>query len=98
MGRRLGLSDDDISKLAVLSKADFEYREWVALKFVRDFAARGGQKPAGKDQAAYENLYSQEEQKYILKTARQMDFFNRLISTITRKDPAETCGLDLKNE
>ena len=38
MGRKLGLSDDEISKLASIPKSDFEYREWTALNYARDFA------------------------------------------------------------
>jgi len=96
VGRKLGLSDDEISKLGNISKSDFEYREWVALNYARDFATLGGKEPAGEYLEDYYSLYSEKEQKHILKIARQMDFTNRLISTITRKNPAETCNITLK--
>ncbi len=96
MGRKLGLSDDEISKLGNISKSDFEYREWVALNYARDFSALGGKEPAGEYLEDYYSLYSKKEQKHILKIARQMDFMNRLISTITRQNPAETCNITLK--
>ena len=97
VGRKLGLSDDEISKLAGISKSDFEYREWVALKYVRDFATLGGKAPTGEYLEDYYKLYSEKEQKHILKIAGQIDFINRLVSTITREKPAETCDLNLKN-
>ena len=97
VGRKLGLSDDEISKLASISKSDFEYREWAALNYARDFATLGGKEPTGEDLEDYYKLYSEKEQKHILKIARQMDFTNHLISTITRKNPAETCNINLKN-
>jgi hypothetical protein len=96
VGRKLGLTDDEISKLSNISKSDFEYREWVALNYARDFATLGGKEPAGEYLEDYYSLYSEKEQKHILKIARQMDFINRLISTITRKNPAETCNITLK--
>jgi hypothetical protein len=96
VGRKLGLTDDEISKLGNISKSDFEYREWVALNYARDFATLGGNEPAGEYLEDYYSLYSEKEQKHILKIASQMDFMNRLISTITRKNPAETCNITLK--
>jgi hypothetical protein len=96
VGRKLGLTDDEISKLGNISKSDFEYRKWVALNYARDFATLGGKEPAGEYLEDYYSLYSEKEQKHILKIARQMDFMNRLISTITHKNPAETCNITLK--
>ncbi|MBT7085356.1 MAG: hypothetical protein HN931_04210 [Desulfobacterales bacterium] len=88
MGRKLGMSDDEISKLANISKSDFEFREWVALNYVRGFAALGGQEPVVEHIEDFHSLYSENEQKHILRVAIQMDFTNRLVSTITRKKPS----------
>jgi hypothetical protein len=96
VGRKLGLTDDEISKLAGISKSDFEHREWAALNYARNFATLSGKEPAGENLEDYYSLYSEKEQKHILKIARQMDFINRLMSTITRKNPAETCDITLK--
>lgn len=97
VGRKLGLSDDEISKLASIPKSDFEYREWTALNYARDFATLGGKEPTGEGLEEYYRLYSEKEQKHILKIARQMDFINRLMSTITRKNPADTCNISFEN-
>lgn len=97
MGRKLGLSDDEISKLAGISKSDFEYREWVSLNYARDFASLGGKEPTGEYLEDYYRLYSEKEQKHILKIARQADFANRLVRTITRENPAETCDINFKH-
>jgi hypothetical protein len=87
------MSDDEISKLASVSKLDFEFREWVALNYVRDFAILGGKEPVGEYLEDFHSLYSENEQKHILRVAMQMDFTNRLISTITRKNPSEVCKI-----
>lgn len=97
MGRKLEMSDDEISKLASMSKSEFEFREWVALNYVSGFATLGGKEPEGEYIEDYYRLYSKKEQKHILKIARQMDFANRFMSTITGKNPAETCSINLKN-
>jgi hypothetical protein len=82
VGRRLGIGAEDIDKLVALDRKDFEYREWLALRFVQDFAFLGGEVPAGDYMEDFNRLYAARERKYILKLARMMRFANYWNNTL----------------
>ncbi len=87
MGRKLGMSHDEISNIRRLSEEDFDHREYVALKYARDFATLGGKEPTGDTAADFRRLFSEKEQKCILSVAARMDFINRLVAMFSRKKP-----------
>ena len=39
------MTDTEIEKLIDLNKSDFEYREWLALKYAQDWAFLNGAEP-----------------------------------------------------
>lgn len=107
VGKRYGVSQDFVEKLVALKKSDFEYREWLALKYARDMALMDGKSPENEDMHAFNRMYSQKESKYILKTIRFMIFSNCINNSFRKQswradlegraisDPAEkTSGLE----
>lgn len=85
VGGRLGINGSDIDKLIALDPKDFEYREWLALKYAQDWVALGGDEPAGDYMDDYRNRYSDRERKYILKLMRMMRFANYFNNTFRRR-------------
>ena len=86
MGRKLGLTDDDIAAISELKKENFKHIEWVALRFARDYALSGGKQPEGDDIVDFFKLYSDKEKRCILRVAAKMDFFNRLMASISKPE------------
>ena len=85
MGRKLGISDDEIENIRRLVKDDFDHREYVALTYARDFAALGGKEPEIDTVAEFQRLYPENERKYIISVAAKMDFINRLMGIFSRE-------------
>ncbi len=73
---RVGVSGDEIEKLIALDKKDFDRREWLALKYARDWACLDGAEPAGDYMDDFRAEYGGRERKYILKLMRTMRFAN----------------------
>ena len=73
---RLGIGEGEIEKLITLDTKDFEYREWLALKYAQDWVYLGGAEPAGEFMADFRREYGARERKYILKLMRVMRFAN----------------------
>lgn len=73
---RLGIGEGEIEKLIALDKNDFEYREWLALKYAQDWIFLGGAEPAGEHIDDFRRAYGAQERKYILKLMRVMRFAN----------------------
>lgn len=99
VGGRLGITGNDIETLIALDPKDFEYREWLALKYAQDWVALDGDEPAGDYMDEYRNQYSERERKYILKLMRMMRFANFFNNTFRsrawRSDLEQTvCSLD----
>ncbi len=84
-GERLGITKDEIEKLVRLEESDFEYREWLALKFARDFVVAGGKEPAGEFFDDFKEQYSAKERGYILKLARMQYFMTRFMHAVKRQ-------------
>lgn len=76
VGLRAGLSEDDIQKLVTLYKKDYPKKEWLALRWARDWAVLRGETPTGKNAQAFEKAYTPEERDYIQKICRMMKMAN----------------------
>jgi protein-S-isoprenylcysteine O-methyltransferase Ste14 len=77
--------------LIELKKSDFEYREWLALKYAQDWAFLSGAEPKSDYMADYHSHYSKEQREYIHKIMRMMRFTNSLGNTLSPKtSSAET--------
>jgi hypothetical protein len=85
VGKRYGVSQDFIEKLIALEKSDFEYKEWLALKYARDMALMNGNSPENEDMHAFTSMYSQKERNYILKIIRLMIFSNCINNSLTKQ-------------
>ena len=85
VGKRHGIAATEINKLIQLEKADFEYKEWLALKYAQDWVFLNGEEPAGDYIIDYKKIYTTKEQGYILKLLRIMRFFNYLNNIIFNK-------------
>ncbi|HOT46230.1 MAG TPA: hypothetical protein PLM53_02035 [Spirochaetota bacterium] len=100
VGGRLGITGDEIEKLIALDPKDFEYREWLALKYAQDWTALGGDEPAGSHMDDFRKMYSPRERAYILKLMRMMRFANYFNNTFRgrawRRDLGQpgACSLD----
>lgn len=68
-----------------MKKSDFEYREWLVLKYARDWALSNGAEPESDSVADYQSHYSKEQREYIHKILRMMRFTNSLGNTLSRK-------------
>jgi hypothetical protein len=76
VGGRLGISADEINRLVELDKKDFEYREWLALKYAQEWIFLGGREPESDYMADYRRHYAKKERASILKLIRMMRFAN----------------------
>ncbi len=100
VGGRLGITGDDIEKLITLDPKDFEYREWLALRYVQDWIALGGDEPAGSYMEDFHTMYSMKERTYILKLVRMMRFANYFNNTFRARawrsglEQSTACSLD----
>ena len=100
VGGRLGITGEDIEKLILLDQRDFEYREWLALRYAQDWIALDGGEPAGAFMRDFSKLYSAKERAYILKLVRMMRFANYFNNTFRGRawrhgvEQTGTCSLD----
>ncbi len=76
MGRKAGLSKEEFQSLQRLNKKDFEYREWVALTYAREWAFAKGSEPSAEFSSELNRLYTKKDRARILKLLRMMFFFN----------------------
>ena len=79
------MTDTEIEELIELNKSDFEYREWLALKYAQDWALLNGAEPESAYVADFQSHYSKEQREYIKKIMRMMRFTNSLGNTLSRK-------------
>jgi protein-S-isoprenylcysteine O-methyltransferase Ste14 len=86
------LTEGEIEKLIRLNKSDFEYREWLPLKYAQDWALSDGEEPRGDYVGDYQSHYSEEQRGYIHKIMRMMRFTNRLGNTLTPASPGSGPG------
>jgi protein-S-isoprenylcysteine O-methyltransferase Ste14 len=79
------LTDAEIEGLIELNRSDFEYREWLALKYAQDWALQNGAEPRGDYTADFRSHYPEEQREYIHKIMRMMRFTNSLGNTLSPK-------------
>jgi protein-S-isoprenylcysteine O-methyltransferase Ste14 len=79
------MTDTEIQKLIGLNKSDFDYREWLALKYAQDWALLNGAEPESAYVGDFQSHYPQEQREYIKKIMRMMRFTNSLGNTLSRK-------------
>ncbi len=75
------MTEGDINGFNSLDKDGFEYREWLALKYARDWAASGGASSDDGYMADFKSQYTEQERGYILKLIRLQDFANHFMNT-----------------
>jgi hypothetical protein len=99
VGGRHGITREEIDRLVALDRKDFEYREWLALKYAQDWILLGGSEPASDYMDDFRGHYTEKERARILKLVRMMRFANLWNNTLQgrpwRADPAGgACSLD----
>jgi len=101
VGRKAGITKDGYLSLIKLDKKDFEYREWVALTYAREWAfAKGGIVPE-KYFEEFKKYYSTIERKLILKLIRTMLFANYCGNAYYKRpwkkeSPVMSCEVDFE--
>ncbi|MBN2077729.1 MAG: hypothetical protein JW838_02105 [Spirochaetes bacterium] len=102
MGRRLGISDEEMEKLAILDRDSFDFREWLVLKTARGFVDAGGRMGEWDHLNDYRRHYTEKERAYHLKLFRMMRFANLFNNTLDGRqwhndEPAygAACPIDL---
>jgi len=76
VGRRIGLSRQEIDDLLLLDPEKFEHREWLALKYAQDWAFLDGGEPAGSYMEDFDKTYTAEEKQRIVKLLKMIQFAN----------------------
>ena len=100
MGRKAGITKDEYLSLIKLDKNDFNYREWVALTYAREWAfAKGGAVPEEQSQE-FKREYSKKEQDLIIKLLRTMLFANYCGNGYYKRpwkneSPVMSCEIDI---
>ncbi len=79
------MEQSDIDSLVYLKKDDFEYKEWIALTWVRHHILFEGEFPDPDLDETFKTLYSEKEQLRIIAVYKLMFFFNLLSNTFDRK-------------
>ncbi len=70
------MTEEDIANLVTLYKKDHSKKEWLALRWARDWAVLRGKAPTGKNAQAFAQAYTVQEQAYITKICRMMKMAN----------------------
>lgn len=95
----MGLTNENMEDLNVLDPSRFEHKEWVALRYARDYTYLGGHEPAGQVRDDFIKLYNRQEREDILKLIRMMRFANYFSNLVFKrpwrrnKDDAEACSI-----
>ncbi len=88
-GRRLGLTDAQIEDLLTLEPRNFDYREWLALRYAQDRAFLDGAEPAGDYVPEYHRHYTAAERARISKLVIAMQFANYWNNTFRKRPWSE---------
>jgi len=67
-GLRLGMTDAEIEKLIELKKSDFEYKEWLALKYAQDWIFLNGAEPQSAYMADYQAIIRKNKESIFTKS------------------------------
>ena len=76
-----------------LDKSGFEYKEWLALQYAKDWSALNGEEPQGDYIEDFKSHYSEEQRGYILKIVRMMRFTNSLGRTMDRSSDGQNANI-----
>ena len=76
VGGKLGITREEIDRLFALDRKDFEYREWLALKYAQDWILLDGREPEADYMDDFRALYTRKERARILKLVRMMRLAN----------------------
>jgi hypothetical protein len=76
VGKRLGITEEEINSYINLCESDFDKKEWLALKYARDLITGDGAEPDAPYMQEFKKYYSRPERAYILKLVRMMRFSN----------------------
>ncbi len=85
VGRRLGITDEDIDQLIDLKPDDFERREWLVLKYTQDWIFCNGQEHKADYITEYKSEFSDLDQRCVLKLLSMMRFANQFNNTFFKK-------------
>lgn len=95
MSRKTGISKGEIANLYTLKQKDFDYTEWLILKYAREWTLVKGENPSGDIVSEYETIVSAELRRYIDKLLRMMIFANYFGNKfLRRKKGNDTCSLN----
>jgi AhpD family alkylhydroperoxidase len=76
VGRKKGITNEEISALIKLNKNDFEYKEWIALSYAREWTFARGENVPNELKEEFSKYYSKKEQALITKLLNTMLFIN----------------------
>jgi hypothetical protein len=68
-----------------LKQEDFDYREWVALQWIRNYILFEGDMPDSKLVGEFKRLYSKKEQVRIFALVKMMLFSNMLSNSLIKE-------------
>jgi hypothetical protein len=100
VGGRLGITREEIGRLVELDPKDFEYREWLALKYAQDWILLGGREPDSDYMNDFRTHYTGKERARILKLIRMMRLANLWNNTMqgrpwrTGFEAGSSCSID----
>ena len=79
-----------------LNKNDFEYKEWVALTYAREWTFARGENVPNEQKEEFIKYYSKKEQSLITKVLRTMLFINYFGNGFYKRPwrADESCGID----
>ena len=76
------MSDRDIDVIVGLRQEDFDHREWVAMRWMRDYFLFEGDIPDRELVSEFERIYSPKERTKIFAVGKWILFANTLNNTI----------------
>jgi hypothetical protein len=76
VGGKLGITREEIDRLVALDPKDFEYREWLALKYAQEWILFGCREPESDYMEDFRKQYTKKERARILKLVRMMRLAN----------------------
>lgn len=84
--------------LEELTPENFEYEEWVALQWVRNYLVYEGNPPDDAIAREFEKYYPLKEQVCIFAIFKLMLFFNMLVNTVRRDRYADGAACSITPE
>jgi len=95
VSRKTGISKEEIANLYTLKQKNFNYTEWLILKYAREWTLVKGENPSGDIVSEYETVVPEELRRYIDKLLRIMIFANYFGNKfLRRKKENDACNLN----